>query len=267
LTDGEGGYLLDNSQKPAGARLHALAELFDRVTFGHLSQLGVAAGWRCWEVGAGGPTVASWLATQVGPTGHVLASDIDLTWLPQDAAFDVVRHDVGVDALPEKAFDLVHARLVLVHLPDRQRALEQMVSALGPGGWLLLEEADPGLQPLLCIDEHGPEQALANRIRAGFRSLMAQHGADLAYGRTLPRQLRSVGLVDVGADGYFPITSPACAALERATVEQIRDQLVSARLATDDQVEQHLANVDAGRLDLATSPLISAWGRRTDLEH
>src|ERR1039458_7122444 len=43
-------------------------------------------------------------------------------------------------------FDLVHARLVLVHVPQRAQALAAMVAALKPGGWLLLEEADPGLQ-------------------------------------------------------------------------------------------------------------------------
>jgi SAM-dependent methyltransferase len=39
-------------------------------------------------------------------------------------------------------FDLVHARLVLVHVPDRAAALATMVAALRPGGWLLVEDAD-----------------------------------------------------------------------------------------------------------------------------
>ena len=61
---------------------------------------------------------------------------------------------------------------------------------------------------------------------------MAERDADLAYGRTLPRLLREHGLVDVAADAYFPITAPACTTLERATVEQIRDRLVGAGIAT-----------------------------------
>ena len=40
-----------------------------------------------------------------------------------------------------------------------------MVGALRPGGWMLVEDADPGLQPLLCPDDHGPAQHLANRLR------------------------------------------------------------------------------------------------------
>jgi SAM-dependent methyltransferase len=176
---------------------------------------------------------------------------------------EVLRHDVAADPAPPGGFDLVHARLVLVHVADRAEALRRMVGALRPGGRLLLEDADPALQPLLCPDESGPEQRLANRLRTGFRELMAARGADLGYGRTLPRLLREAGLEDVRADAYFPITSPACTVLEAATVRQIRSRLVAAGLATDQEIDRHLANVATGRLDLTTAPLISAWGRRS----
>jgi SAM-dependent methyltransferase len=175
---------------------------------------------------------------------------------------EVLRHDVARDEPPAGSFDLVHARLVLLHVAERDAALRTMVQALRPGGWLLVEDADPALQPLICPDEYGPEQELANRLRTGFRQLLRQRGADLAYGRRLPRLLRAAGLADVEADAYFPITSPACDVLETATVEQVRDKLVAEGLATDEEIERHLATIAAGRLDLATSPMISAWGRR-----
>jgi hypothetical protein len=169
---------------------------------------------------------------------------------------------VGADPPPGGGFDLVHARLVLVHVPRRDTALAAMVEAVRPGGWLLVEEADPALQPLVCPDEAGPAQRLANKLKRDFRTLMAQRGVDLAYGRTLPRLLRGAGLADVEADAYFPVTGAACAVLEQATVRQIRDRLTRAGLATDEEIDEHLGNVAAGRLDLATSPMISAWGRK-----
>jgi SAM-dependent methyltransferase len=144
---------------------------------------------------------------------------------------EVHAHDVAADPPPPGAFDLVPARLVLVHVTDRAEALRRMVRALRPGGLLLLEDADPALQPLLCPDESGPDQRLANRLRAGFRTLMATRGADLAYGRTLPRVLREAGLDDLQADAYLPVTSPACAVLEDATVRQIRGRLTAQGLA------------------------------------
>jgi SAM-dependent methyltransferase len=255
------GYLLDNQQAEAGARFDALAELFNPSTFRHLEALGIAAGWRCWEVGAGGPAVPSWLAARVGPAGHVLATDIDVSWL-NATGYEVRRHDVGAEPPPGSGFDLVHARLVLVHVPQRAAALASMVAALRPGGRLLLEEADPALQPLVCPDESGPAERLANKLKRDFRTLMARRSADLAYGRTLPGLLRSAGLVEVGADAFFPISGPACTRLEQATVCQIRDRLVDAGLATDEEIDEHLRNVAAGGLDLATSPMISAWARK-----
>lgn len=258
------GYLLDNRQTEAGERFDAFASLFDPTTFRHLAGFGVGPGWRCWEVGAGGTSVVSWLAKKVGPTGRVVATDIDTSRLATAARPPVtVRvHDIGADEPPAEGFDLVHARLVLVHVPDRERALRTMIKALRPGGRLLIEDADPALQPLTCPDEHGPEERLANQLRKGFRRLLADRGADLSYGRTLPRLLREAGLQQVRADAYFPVASPACATLESATVRQIRDRLVTAGLATNEEIDRHLANVATGTMDLATAPMISAWGRK-----
>jgi hypothetical protein len=268
VTEGEQDYLLPNRQIAAGARLAALSELFDPSTFRHLVALGIEPGWHCWEVGAGRPEVAEWMAERVGPEGSVLVTDIDVTHLTDlGPGVQVRRHDVGTDRPPDGPFDVIHARLVLTHVPGRSRAVAKLAGALRAGGWLLVEDADPSLQPLTCLDVYGPEQELANRLRAGFRQLLAARGADLAFGRTLPRLLREAGLIDVGADGYFPVASPAGTALEAATVEQIRDELIAAGLATSEDIDRHLRSVAAGHLDLATSPMISARGRKPSDEH
>jgi SAM-dependent methyltransferase len=210
------GYLLDNQAGQAGQRFDALATLFDPSTFRHLTDLGIALGWSCWEIGAGGPSVPRWLAAKVGPTGRVLATDIDISWAraAADGIVEVREHDVAADEPPAESFDLVHARLVLVHVTDRDRALDHAVRSLRPGGCLLLEDVDPALQPLSCL-----------------------------------------------ADAYFPIANPACQLLEMATINHIRQGLVTNGLATTEEIERHLANVAGGRLDLAQPPMVSAWGR------
>lgn len=256
-------YLLDNALVEAGERFVWLAELFDGVTRGHFARLGLAAGWRCWEVGAGGRSIPEALAAAVGPAGYVLATDIDPVWLDAGAGYAVRRHDIAADEPPELGtFDLVHARLVLVHIPDRVRALATMVAALRPGGWLLVEDADTELQPLVCLDESGPAQRRANRLRGAVRELMRRRGVDLRYGRTLPRVLRQAGLVDVAAAGCFPVGGVACDRLEAATVRHVRTELLAAGLTDDAEIDAHLAAVDAGELDLTLAPLFSAWGRR-----
>ncbi|MFG2499603.1 class I SAM-dependent methyltransferase [Streptomyces sp. NPDC048441] len=261
------GYLTGNrnlrgeADAGEGRRSDAFATLFDPTTFRHIERLGIGTGWRCWEVGAGGTSVVSWLAKRVGPTGRILATDTDISWQTSAARTPVeVRvHDVGADAPPAGGFDLVHARLVLSGVPDQERALASMIRALRPGGRLLIEEADPALQPLACPDERGPAQELANRLR---RAVLTQRGTDLAYGRGLPRLLRTAGLRQVEADAYFPLTSPACTALETAMIQQSRTALTAAGAATDDDITDHLANIAAEPMDLATAPLISAWGRK-----
>ncbi|WP_030435609.1 methyltransferase [Actinoplanes subtropicus] len=258
-------YLLTNARAEAGERFVRLAELFDGVTRGHFDRLGVGPGSRCWEVGAGGPSIPEALAADVGPGGYVLATDIDPSWLRADGGYEVRRHDVTADPAPEPGtFDLVHARLVLVHLPDRARALATMVAALRPGGWLLVEDADTALQPLACLDDSGPAQQRANRLRDAFRELLARRGADLRFGRTLPQVLRTAGLVDVAAAGSFPVGGPACNHLEAATIRHVRGELLAAGLTDDAELDAHLAAINAGELDLTLAPLISAWGRRPD---
>jgi SAM-dependent methyltransferase len=273
----ENGYLLDNRQREAGRRFEAFAELFDPWTLNHLDRLGPLTGLRCWEVGAGSPSVPAALAARVGPTGEVLVTDLDTTWLTGlsdgpagSAPVRVLRHDVVEDQPPGDGFDLVHARLVLVHLPERAQVLRTLAAAVRPGGWLVIEDADPALQPLACPDERGPAEELANRIRRGFRALLAARGVDLAFGRTLPALLRDAGLREVGAEAYFPVTSPACRELEAATVRQLRDQLTAGGLATAEEVDQHLANLrdqePEHELDVTTAPLITCWGRRAPQE-
>lgn len=271
MTSGESarGYLLDNARAEAGERFVWLAELFDGVTRGHVDRLGIGAGSRCWEVGAGGPSIPEALAATVGPTGHVLATDIDPSWLKAGEAgeagggYEVRRHDVVADPPPEPGtFDLVHARLVLVHVPDRARALATMAAALRPGGWLLIEDADTALQPLACLDDTGPAQRRANRLRDAIRELLARRGANLRFGRTLPQALREAGLVDVAAAGAFPVGGLACDRLEASTIRHVRGELLAAGLTDDAELDAHLAAIDAGELDLTLAPLISAWGRR-----
>jgi SAM-dependent methyltransferase len=221
-------YLLDNRKLEAAQRFSALSALFDPVSLRQFDACGMRAGWQCWEVGAGGAALVRALAGRVGDSGRVLATDIDTYWVREAFASNirVQDHDVALAPAPGQVFDLVHARLVLVHVPQRERAFQNMIEALKPGGWLVVEDVDPALQPLSCIDARGPEDELANRVRSGFRTLLSQRGADLSFGRKLPRMFRGAQLEEVAADAYFPVAMPACAALEIATINLIRNDLL-----------------------------------------
>ena len=94
--------------------------------------------------------MAVWLAEQVGPTGQVVATDVDTRYLSrlELANLEVVEHNIlddPLDVLGPGSFDLVCSRLMLFHLKGRQeQAIGQMAACLRPGGWLLDEDADWG---------------------------------------------------------------------------------------------------------------------------
>jgi SAM-dependent methyltransferase len=121
------------------------------------------------RIGAGGVSVPRGLAERVGTSGRVLATDIDVSWAEPAAggALEVCRHDVIRDPPPAETFDLVHARLVLVHLKDRAAAMRVMIDALRPGGWLVIEDArtdDHRMGPQAGLTIHRGEGCLWQQI-------------------------------------------------------------------------------------------------------
>src|SRR5262245_58141030 len=111
-------YILDTAEAGERRRLDAQSALWDPSTIRALTATGVAAGWEGWEVGAGTGTIAAGLSERVGPAGRVVATDIETRWLDTLCRSNLVvrRHDVAVDPLEDEGYDLVHARLVLMHL-------------------------------------------------------------------------------------------------------------------------------------------------------
>jgi 2-polyprenyl-3-methyl-5-hydroxy-6-metoxy-1,4-benzoquinol methylase len=124
---------------------------------------------RCLEVGAGGGSIAAWLCEMVGESGKVVVMDIDvrsLEVLQGHASLQVHRHDIVRDELEFGKFDLIHARLVLEHLPERDVVLAKIVRALCPGGWIVVEDVDyvsgPPISDFGAV-EHGHMQSVRLR--------------------------------------------------------------------------------------------------------
>lgn len=192
-------YLLDNAWRQGRERLDAVEAFLDAGTIRALSDINICKGWHCLEVGAGGGSIAAWLAQQVGPGGRVVASDIDTRFLAERAApnLEVRLHNIVNDPLETRAFDLVHARLVLEHLPERDLVLAKLVKALKPGGWLVLEAVDyVSAVPVsdLGASEHSRSQEIRLRV-------FAAAGARTDYGRHLPRLMCEAGLTAVENEG------------------------------------------------------------------
>lgn len=141
----EDRYWFDNSLADEGDRLRLLEAIADPRSIRLLDGLGVGTGWRCAELGAGGGSIASWLAQRVGASGSVLAVDRDVTLLGHlsgQPTIDVVRASIEDIDLAPASFDLIHTRNVLMHMDAADGVMARLVDALRPGGALLVEEAD-----------------------------------------------------------------------------------------------------------------------------
>jgi SAM-dependent methyltransferase len=265
-----GQYLFDNAGEQSSQRFDSLAVLFDPNTIRHLERLGVSDGWRCLEVGGGGGSIAAWLARRASETGHVLVTDIDTRHLaPLEVQglpnLTVQRHDVERDPLSAGAFDLIHERLVLSHLPTAEQALCKLVDALKPGGWLLVEDFDPPLVEITFPTADRAAAAVVQRVQDAVIHLLALHGNPPLWGRMLYQRLRDAGLLDVGMEGHLAIGpgGSAVARLRQANYEQVRAEAIERGLVTEREIEEALSLLEDPSLAISTAVMLSAWGRRS----
>jgi SAM-dependent methyltransferase len=239
-------YALPNAYALARERLELLAACNDPASIRRASALGVAPGWRCLDVGAGAGSFARWLA---GVTGDTVAADLDVRLLSSGPGLEVRQLDVRTDLLERGAFDLVHTRHLLLHLPERAAVLPRLVDALRPGGVLLIEEDD--IHPVLTTATGDYRAAWLE-----FLAMMQDAGTDARWARDLPGMLDSLGLDSVEAElsGQLFRGGSVPARFWSLTWLQARDRL-------DAEV------VDAGREALADPALwfhgpvrVIAWG-------
>ena len=256
-------YTLDNAWQEARERIAMGERVLDPGTICHLEALGVGAGWRCLEVGGGGGSITEWLCQRVGPDGRVVATDIDTRFLEvlSSPNLEVRQHNLASDLLEEAAFDLIHTRNVLVHIPERDAVLRRLVAALKPGGWLLAEEVDFIAQTAVA----GTPEAVAlfERVKDAVLPAAAAHGMDVGYGRRLEPALRDAGLVETGAEGrtftYWGGTPGG--EYHRLAWAQLR-ALVVGQALTDEEMDRMLALLQEPTFACQSPLFVAAWGRR-----
>lgn len=121
-----------------------LGEWLGPATARMLDLAGVKAGSRVLDVAAGAGEQSVRAAERVGPSGHVLATDISPAILEYAAAAarkagltNIATRELdgeALDVLPADSFDAVISRVGLIYFPDQQKALGGMKRALKPGG-------------------------------------------------------------------------------------------------------------------------------------
>jgi SAM-dependent methyltransferase len=243
-------------------RLSLLEFIDDPWTTQHLTDLGLSAGARCLEVGAGGGSIARWMAEKVGPDGYVLATDLDTRFLDDIAAKNVVvrRHDIATEDLDEQ-FDVVHCRHVLMHVSDRDTAFGRMVSALLPGGVLMIEERDVSVaRP--ADDSHPLAPAFAITLQKELDFLGAKVKTDIGY--MLPAMFERAGLRDINHEviGRIEQGGGPWAQTFKITTAHIDRVLVDKRAVSEDQFADRQRSLDDPSFQFLGYLNIAVCGRR-----
>lgn len=256
------GYLFGNvATELESRRLALLEECYDPGTRGRLDRLGVRPGARCLELGAGRGSITRWLADRVGPTGRVVAADLDHRLLGEvPGNVEVRTFDVRHDELESESYDVVHCRSVLMHLPDPAAALRTMARSLGPGGVLLVEEPDYGL----FAYGGRPDAQMFTIVTHKVLGALTSAGVQNSYlGRTLPGLVADSGLEQIDSDVEVTVARPGDPAFEfhQATVEVAGPASRAAVLITDDD-RQRLLEVGRDPATTMTSVALVAVAAR-----
>ncbi|HEX6967364.1 MAG TPA: methyltransferase domain-containing protein [Micromonosporaceae bacterium] len=262
-------YPLDNDDPLAGTHHGCLSTLLDPFSRRRTCDLFPTGlhGRRCLEVGAGvGARYAHWLAGQVGPTGQVIAVDVKPRDVPAHPRLSVVECDLTAPDWPLTGdrFDLIHARLTLAHLPDRQDILARLVGLLAPGGWILVEDWDTTRTDMVL---HAPDLQAAEEytiVQETVGRVFTAAGTDRGWARRVHAALRTHGLTDVHTVMHAESWTGGGpgAHLAATTITELRPALLAAGL-TDRQLDRAHGLLSDPDLVLAGHLLYSTAGRLT----
>ena len=256
---------------PEKERLLKQCEPFEPEARWMLAQIGVQRNWWTVDVGCGPLGILDLLTEYTGPGAEVIGLERDLGFLEFGrelmagrglSAVRLIQGDARNTGLPPSSFDLAHARLLLVNVPDPQEVVSEMVTIVRPGGWVALEEVD--WISWVCDPMH-PALARLLEINA---AIWRARGMDVNIGRRLPRMLQQAGMTDIQCKTHTSVFrhSDEYQYLLLAFSKINRDEMINGGYTTEaewtemtESLRQHLA--DPGTY-VTWSLFCQAWGRK-----
>ena len=222
-------------------RLQAIEQVFDPASQKRIQSTGIAESWRCLEVGAGAGSITRWLAAVVGENGKVVAVDLNTCFVANinQPNVEVLEADVRHLPLENDSFDLVHARYVLIHIPDFQVALTRMLKLLKPGGWIVLEEPDFSAARAIVGKKAACESM--ERVNQSILQMFENRGMDYALGVKLPAILQKFGLqqLSVENDTHLSNGGSGVATVMKMSTLQLAEKYIATGRATQEDIERY----------------------------
>ncbi|MGZ6296023.1 MAG: methyltransferase domain-containing protein [Candidatus Limnocylindrales bacterium] len=173
----------------------------------YLALLGVATARTVLEVGCGSGVVLRDLARRLPAAATAVGLDPSPALLAMarrladeagvGSSVQIVEGDARELPFDDASFDMVLAATTLLHVPDAERAIGEMVRVTRPAGRVGVLERDNDSY----LIAH-PDRELTRRIVTAGSDLSA---VDSWIGRRLPRLLQAHGLADVGVRAFVSL--------------------------------------------------------------
>ncbi|CAM4014792.1 bifunctional 2-polyprenyl-6-hydroxyphenol methylase/3-demethylubiquinol 3-O-methyltransferase UbiG [Tsukamurella strandjordii] len=174
------------------SRLAAIGASSDDFSVATIARLCPPSNGSILDVGCGTGDLARRLAREVVPEGTVTALDRDVSAIGADTGgLAVVTADLSTWSPTEGiAYDVVHARYVLAHLPDPAAALARICSWVRPHGHIVITE------PLaLHLDPVTPQAV--RRVFDGYHSWAERGGMSLSFATAAAGLIAAAGGTDI----------------------------------------------------------------------
>ena len=253
------------------ARLQRQADELAPESNALLDRVGLRPGDRALDLGCGPRGVIELLVERVSPGGQVVGADADPVHLAMASdlvaslgldGVEIVSADARDTGLASDSFDLVHARTLLVTLPEPSEVVAEMVRLVRPGGCVASLEPDTGVA--IC---YPPNEAF-DRLSEIFPRAFARNGADPQIGRRLGELYRDAGLEDVRVEARAPIYPPGHSrrTIRADLISALRPQILHLGLADAGELDELDAalreHLDKPETLVLPSLFFLAWGRK-----
>jgi SAM-dependent methyltransferase len=163
-----------------------------------LDRAGLGPGMSCLDVGCGPGEVMRLMAERIGPTGRVMGIDVDgklgreALSVPTSKGYRQCSFIEGnlecLGQIDSDRFDLVFARLLLMHLEDPILALRKMYCQVRPGGRIVVQD-----YYFPTIDSHPAAKPL-DEFKKVFFGVYDKAGRETRMGIKLPGLFIEAGI-------------------------------------------------------------------------
>jgi ubiquinone/menaquinone biosynthesis C-methylase UbiE len=236
-----------------------------------LERIGLRPGQSAIDLGCGPRGILDMLAQRVAPAGRVVGLDADPAHTAMAAEFvarrelsgvEIMTADARTTGLPSGSFDLVHARTLLINLPEPAAVAAEMVRLARPGGGVAAMESDT--EYARCYPSHAAFDRLCEIFNVAFR----RNGADPWIGRRVAELLRHAGLEDVQAEARVQMhpAGNSRRTIRLDLVRSIRSHVLEMGLASPAELDELDAAARAHLEDphtvVISGLLFLTWGRK-----